>query len=313
MVIKDYDIPIYYIDQDQFDEVIQTVDITGKYRKAIASVVAWCDVNGKTVEQFQQEVSEVKKAIIDYVQSLDTYKDFCNRTLEEIPDSVTTYDDKTVKFNKKLNLYQPDNDRQQFISIDLSSANAQSLIHGGVTNLPYIDLIKKFTTDETIKEYIYSSKAIRQYVYGNLNPKRQQYVEKQMITKVLDFMIGCFDIEKNDIYGYTTDEIILNVTDNLYELWNNTKYEKLQNEILDKFGIYASIEHFYLMRLKPHNFYVKWVDKNISWYNKYPKFKCVPTKYLPQAIKYFQNKPVTDNDLRFILDDDVVRFEKSLW
>lgn len=304
-VIKDYDIPVYYIDQDQFKEVVETVDISRKFQTAFDTAHNYLSLNGKTVDEFSKDIRQTTESIINYITHITNYKAFCEA---DIPETSFEKEILGKRYTKALDLYIQPNVGKSFISIDITHANESAMLYSGATSFTFKELVKMCVPDELgskhLIDYIANSKHIRQVVYGNTCPKRQAQVERLMTEKLLRHLKSK-GVTNDDLYGYTTDEIILNYTQNTYFITDG-KLDFVEY-VLDNLEFKVHVDLFTLSRIEPHAFYVK------ERPNLKPTFKNIPKKYMAQAVKHYFNKPITGNDLRFIMDSDAVRFEKPLW
>ena len=114
-------------------------------------------------------------------------------------------------------------EEKYYFSIDMKSANWQVLKSYDPSFLnelgaTYDELLDKFEVPEVFKH----SKQFRQYIFGNINPKRQIRAQRIQIQKVID-QFGNPDLQ---IEILKSDEVIWSFTD-----WNIVKVivEKLDN------------------------------------------------------------------------------------
>lgn len=300
-VIKDYDIPIYFIDEQQFLSVLESVDMYGRFEDIFKIAHNYLTDNDKNVDDFSRDIRTVTESIITYIKERPRYHEFCDTDFSRAPFETEILG---KRYSKCLDIYIQPNAGKEFISIDLTHANEQTLILCGVTDCTFHDLVSLFTEDKNLIEYIANSKHLRQVVYGNTCPKQQALMERFMTERIVRYL-STIGVKKEDLVGYTTDEIILRYTDHTFGIASN-RFSFIET-IKENLGYRVHVDLFRLVRLEPHAFYVK------EHVTRPPKFKNIPKKYFPQAVKRYLNKQVTENDLRFMLDSDAVRFEKPLW
>ena len=143
---------------------------------------------------------EKSNKIVQFLQSTRALNELNDDNL--IPDLPTT---KSFQYSED----------KKYISIDMRMANWQSLKKYDPEFLnelgdSYVDLLKRFD----VPEVFWNSKQFRQYIFGNINPKRQGKSQRLMIQEILDkysylnLEIACV---KNDevIYSFESfDDII---------------------------------------------------------------------------------------------------------
>ncbi len=193
--VPDYDHFDYYIDQlSRLARHSDIKELISLYEKAE-------DDLGDLYEYRMRKSSE----IIEFLQSTRAYNDISLDNL--IKDYPVT---KTFQYvgGKK------------YLSIDIRKANwtvLKSYDPPFVSELPdnYEDLLDKFGMPEVFKR----SKSLRQYIFGNINPRKQAKAQRVIIQEVIqkfsDLSEVTLECMKNDevIYSYTdidylTDKIL---------------------------------------------------------------------------------------------------------
>lgn len=173
-------------------------------------------------------------------------------------------------------VYNPNNIEKNIISIDLVKANYQALKQYD-TNLVlnsknYEDFIRIYTESE----YITKSKQVRQYIFGNLAPKKQQKIQKWIMNQIsLDLPYDVFAMSSDEIIIYDEDNIDI-FKDHLSQFPWEFKIRSFKIEYIQKINAYR--------RIFPDATY---------------DFKEVPREYLLQCIKYFRNEDMNATDLTF--------------
>ena len=133
--------------------------------------------------------------IIEFLQNTRAYNDLTlDNLIKDYPVS------KTFQFVEG----------KKYLSIDMKKANwsvLKSYDPSFVNELPntYDELLDKFCMPEVFKR----SKSLRQYIFGNINPKRQGKAQRVMMQEIINDLSGLDGITieciKNDeiIYSYT--------------------------------------------------------------------------------------------------------------
>lgn len=190
--------------------------------------------------------------------------------------------DKEIKISAK-NLYTAPNADKKFYSIDLVKANFQSLlmveptIFGGATD--YVE----FAKGQGFNDYMLISKIIRQILFGNLNPKRQQKIQYYMMNQVADRLIKA-GVDVESVYSLSSDELV-------FEQGNHQK-EAIEAAIAP-LDYKVRVEAFTLRRPFSKPFFVKERDDGSV------EFKMVPTAVMAEFIKRFEGRAVEDIDFYF--------------
>ena len=306
-IIKDYSIPVQPVSLTHIDYALKKFPNVFDYEDAIINARRHIKYCGFNLDQFKSDIHKVTQGIIDKIATMDSYKyDFQCR---DLPETGFTKD-RGLKYNRGLHIYNNNNNGKQLVSIDLTKANLQSFINQGVIeNCEYEDFLKKYgeIESEHLLYYIRDSKHLRQIIFGNLNAPRQQQVERIMTEQLLDTLLEKGILHIDDIYGYTTDEIILNYTDNVSDL-DDTYFKDIYFACSD-LGIKIHTENFILKKIEPYDFWMK-VDPVT---NQPYKFKNIPVVYFLQVLKHVYKMPVESEDCMFLYDDLPCKFVTKLW
>lgn len=192
-----------------------------------------------------------------------------------------------------LEVYQRDHSGKYFISVDLNKANFQCLKYFGFDlfngKSSFEDFIDSYTDEEILKE----SKILRQVVFGSLNPKRQQGMQKSMMMKICEIIkvSELFSKELN-IHSMSSDEIYFEAKKEDFEK------TKILTQMLNNNDFDVRVEHFKLHApfIKP-GYYKEFTDGSAKSINLVPKDK------LCQFIKLIENKPFDERDFLFCGSD----------
>ena len=122
------------------------------------------------------------------------------------------------------------------------------------------------------------SRHIRQYMFGNLAPKRQTHIWKWIMHQV-SIMLRDYEV-----FAVSTDELVI------YDETNISNIEK----IVSHFPWEFKIRRFVLEQINDYDYY-----RRIFPDGSYD-FKQVPSQYIMQFIKHFRKEQITEMDLTFM-------------
>ena len=198
-------------------------------------------------------------------------------------------------------VYKEFNDGKQFFSIDLTKANYQALkwysryivqeddnednLIMGTHN--FDEFISLFSEDE----YFHKAKKFREILFGYINPKRQQIIQKYLVEKIVIFCIDNSLFNMEDIRDYTSDEIVFALDDQN----KANEYRDIINHFAKKNDLDIHIDVYTLRRLNPYDYYVREMD------NSEIDFKGIESSLMAQCYKhYFGINVLVDEDLIFL-------------
>ncbi len=204
--VKDYKLPIQVVQQpffeyfiDLYDELHQTKQkfkIFEDYLTTLEHQENFFSMNDKIISRFKEKFSQ-----------LEVFKNFNNLDLQQ-----------EYKIQKKIpqkDMYNIDNIGVEFISIDLRQANFNvfKLLDPSSELTTYFDFLKKTIDElsfnqkqkECAYEYFKNSKMIRQVIFGELNPSRQQALQRYVISQLCEKL----NSHHLDITSASSDEIIV--------------------------------------------------------------------------------------------------------
>jgi hypothetical protein len=298
---KDYKIPIPVIDAGYFIKSLTLIDFSGKYLEALMYAEKWMSLTNSTVDDFKKEIKTVIEKIVDKLSE----RVIIDPKVYDAPNIQEKYG---IKYSQSLNVYNRNSVGNSYISLDLIHANEQALEAMGVLDSceSWDSLVFDFTQNENkevhdaLYQYIKNSKQIRQVTFGKINAKMQRKVEKWLVECVIDNLIENKILDSDDFIGYTTDEIILKDTEFTRKVVDDVEIASTK---LGRF----SIDKFTIKQIGDFDFFVK------VRCDKYPSFHNIPITYYMQAVKYYFGQPITDDDLRFIYEGHIAKFEKPLF
>jgi hypothetical protein len=175
----DLNIPV----RDHFDYYIDQLSKTEKY-KNIQELVSLFEEADKDIDNFLEYKVKKTNEIIDFIKSTNAYVEFCyDNNLLDLPTN------NSYKYN----------DDCKYLSIDIRSANWTSIKKYDQLNElgdSYVDLLNKFN----LPKIFLHSKYLRQFIFGNINAKKQQKIQRNIIQEVVRMLDDNYNIEcvKND-------------------------------------------------------------------------------------------------------------------
>lgn len=291
--VKEYSVPIpvpvspyfeYYL--DLFEEHFQSRTKFEGLKKTIK------DLGNE--QKFFSETKNFTNSFIDTISKLPQYKEF----IED--------DFKKFIFTKKVKgqeLYAKSNVGQYFISIDMSNANFNALNFFDpelVLNCKsYKELAGKFTK----LDYLINSKQLRQVIFGNLNPKRQQTIQMFMMNQVVEKLEKYFDISR--FTSSTSDEIVLTSTKDSID----KDIEIIQKNVES----FMKVEGFKLNCVESNKVHGYVKEMILGEKKGKVEFKGTPIYYFPQVYKKYFGLKVNEYDKKFIFEGQVASFDHFLF
>lgn len=155
---------------DHFDYYIDQLSKSRKFRDIKEMIPLYEEAESEIGDMFSFRV-EKSKEIIEYIKNSDAWSELCyDKSLIDYPTS------KSVK-------YETD---RFYLSIDMRGANWAALKKYDVPHINelgdgYQDLLSKFGMPKIFSH----SKYLRQYIFGNIDPKRISKVQRNMVQDIV--------------------------------------------------------------------------------------------------------------------------------
>lgn len=249
---KDMDIPIQVFRSPYFQHFMNRLD--GYYDTWDKYGLFIDAINTYGSEDLLWSAShKIRDGMIDCIQELPTYSTFNALDLSKF---------KTIETVSDANLYHPDNNGKTFVSVDLAKANFQSFgfaIPGFWDSLGEIKTFDQLLMLFTSEPYFFASKKIRQVIFGNLNPKRQQTIQRHIMGLIFNSLLKDDIIKKANVRLASSDELI-------WEKEDNAQHQKnvvaLVKEKAAEIGADVKVKTFCLKHIgtDKYKFYVKEYD-----------------------------------------------------
>lgn len=244
-------------------------------------------------EEFFQNSERISSSIKDLIAKTETYKKLNAFDMNK--------DFPLEEQVKQQNIYIIPNVGKKLISVDLEKANFNVLKMIGLSEEvganSYNELLNKFTDDE----YYFISKKIRQVIFGDLNPARQQRIQKFVINNL------CKKLKENGctLSSASSDEIIIQNQD-----LTSKDIKEILKEVPEEFKFFR-VEDFVFEKIdENHDFFVK-----TTLTEKGPKteFKNVPGHVFAQVYKRYLNQESNEYDLLFYHEGFLAQFKEKLF
>jgi len=306
--VKDFSLQIPVLTDPYFEYYLELYDplySTEGYYKLLVDAVN--HYGGE--EQFFVAGADLRDRIISHVENKPRYQAFAKNEDDFIGKMKVR--DLGVR---QEGIYHAGNADTLFISIDIKTANFQSLRYFDADFVDgcasYEDFVGRFTDHPA---YFAKSKNLRQSIFGKLSPTRQQHINRWMLNHVLQSVIEA-GIPEERLRLLGSDELIVVSSEkDFVSDWELTStnhtgslFRRYRDKVEGAFNL--RVEPFWLRRIHPdHDFFVK------EWDGATPKFRNVPVFVLPQVIKYYFGKPVEEYDLMFMHEDKVARYLNPLF
>jgi hypothetical protein len=190
---------------------LEQLSKTGKFKDIKLFLQLFEEVDSN-IDNFYEYKLEKSNQIIDFIKLSNTYTEL---TLDKNIINLPTH--KSIHYQEG----------SIYLSVDLKSGNWQSLkLYDQQNELgdSYEEFLSRF---ELPKVFIHS-KYLRQFIFGNVNPKRQQIVQRSIIQNIIRQFDAEFEIE-----GVKNDEVIFILKDfkDSKKVINNIDNEKYHYKI----------------------------------------------------------------------------------
>lgn len=269
----------------EFDYYISQYKRIDRWKDMDTLLELFNDLESKVDNVLEYKVAKSNE-IIAYIKDTRTYSEMClENFIKDYPSKNIEYQDDTF-----------------YLSIDINAANWLAIKKYEPPFLKelgetYNDLLDKFEVHDSLKR----SKQFRQYIFGNLNPRKQVKVQRSIIEE----FITKYNHLELEIAGIKQDEVIYTFSnkDDISEIINTLDTE------LFKYKIYKverkedfRIHYYFNDELEP-------IHSEIVG--------CNGNKYFIFLKKYLLKEELDVRDLYFRVDKDlaiwnVENLEKSL-
>jgi len=301
---KDFSLPIGLFDDEAFYYFIELYDVqynTKAKLKLLEDIITELG----SEEAFMQEFNLLKNRIIEDISATPTYT--------KLAADKNPYPYEAKHQYSGQNIYIPEFAGRKFISIDLCKANFLALktYDATVDCAKYDKMLDGaeswdgYLSANNDLEYYHKSKQLRQVIFGNLLPKRQQSIQKSMCKEIAD-TIKAMD-STLELAIVSTDEIlILNHPDPFIGVLDVSN--KLRS-VLGYTDNEIRVEAFELEQIHPEKSY--FIKKDL--FSSDITFKSIPQLFFAQVFKHYFGKPMNDTDKTFFHEGCTAIFTESIY
>lgn len=156
------------------------------------------DLGDRSIKSYKEEKMD---AVIAYIENSAAHYNFMRYDIQSLP-KPTTKDER----NKNFAL---DQTGKFYLSIDISKANYSVFKNIFAENDELGKDWPDFMSKLNVHPALANSKSFRQYIFGNINPNRNQRIQQHLINKLVDQLMVFKEIQNNPPIYITHDEIIL--------------------------------------------------------------------------------------------------------
>lgn len=298
-LIKDYSLPIAFYEEPYFSYFAKLLD---PYYLIFDKInLLQKETQDLPMRDFASQYHKISEAIITAIKATPAFNQFIqeNFNLPLPPEG----------FAQTQKLYTTAHEECEIYSIDLIKANFNVLRAFNpaiVLNAnTYEELFSKFSGSL----YLQGSKKIRQVIFGNLNPKRQQTLQRYYLSWIKHYLLS---------QGLQEEQILLSSSDELVFQANQIPEGQLTQMIQFAFTKPQTLPMAQSYRLQ--KFTIKRLSPNLDFFVKeyanpagLIEFKNIPQSYLAQCIKKYQNQPITEMDRKFVTDGLVATFDQDIF
>ena len=235
---------------EHFDYYVEQMSKTQKYKDInfFADLYRECEGQIGDAYEFRKNKSD---EIIEFIKSTNAYNELC-------------YDKNLIDYptNKSIE-YQED---QKYFSVDLRSANWTALKHYDPAHINELGQdYEQFLSKFNLPKVFIHSKYLRQFIFGNVNPKRLIKVQRNLIQDVVRQYQDTLQVE-----GVRNDEVIFSFKDfsEIKDIYNEIDHQRYKTKIFtiervedfridNLYNIDGQLQHRELMGVDGTLFYIK--------------------------------------------------------
>lgn len=292
--VKDTGLPIKVFASPYFEYRLNLFESQFNAKTKFTEFVHMLRENFESEAEFFKEQDRVKQAALDYLSANTAMMYFSREEdMNRFTIKNTGYPNSGVFKDCHVGKY--------LLSIDMKKANFTALRHYNPVIFndaeTYEDFIGKFTDSEHIKQ----SKYIRQVIFGQINPKRQQTYERYLMDSVLTSLFSRTHIERNKVLYFGSDEIVVDVSDFVHDGKLDEKLSDMVKRVVNNAcsdGINVRSEYYKLGKVEGTKGYFKLfmfetTDKGIE-------FKGLDSIEYPFVIRALRGEISCEEDYIFI-------------
>lgn len=296
---KDYNLPVQIFQEPLFSYYMGELDEHFGTKQKIQMLMGVVETLGGE-EGFFAESNRVKDSIIKAVQATETYSALQKNTLDNY---------NIGKGVKQQDIYTMNNVGKTFISIDLKHANFNVFKMFDPELVLYFDTYEDLVGSITKFDYFKKSKYLRQVIFGNLLPKRQQKLQKWVISRIITVLHEHVGIPMEDFVTSSSDEVVFVIDPKDAESLVKKVETKLAKTVMTfEYSTWVKVDAFTLTSIGGRKFFAKesCIGNNVD-------FKSIQSYFFMQVYKKYLNKPINEMDKKFFFDGMIATFDKGVF
>ena len=289
--LSDLNLSFQFVDFNHFLYCINTFGYRKRWNKLLQVIAERYDGNPI---KFLDEYYKIRDNIITSVLDNKDYQ-FFNENVDM--NTFSLYDE-----SRKIptaNIYNRENNKKYFLSIDLKHANFQTLKHISSSIVNNANTYEEFIGGFTDLDYIKESKYTRQVIFGKLNAKRQITAAKFFINEIRKFIEPIIKPYGYKVVSMCVDEVVFEVPE-----------KEIHVELMDDLRVLIKettqfdvhVEFFKLFAFEFQD-----MESGTCKFTFYQKdcgdgditFKGIPNTYYKMVQKLYFNEPHRDEDYMF--------------
>lgn len=304
--VKDNSLPIKIFDSPVFENRLAMFETQFKAKSKYDAFVKMLEENFPDEGAYFDEHHRVADAALAYMQENEHFQYFSQK--EDM--KQFDVDQQGLPGNS---VFKDTNVGKYLLSIDMVKANFTAMrfynpeIFGGAET--YEDFIGMFTNLEHIKK----SKYIRQMIFGNIVPKRQQKYEKFLMNKVLEGFFKYTPFCKKNVEYFGTDEIVFDITEFVIDGKLTPGIDLVVYELVDRFcerGINIRCEYYHLKKVYGTSGYMK--EYVFGTADKGVEFKCLEPLEYPFVIRAYEGSAYTGDEYYFTYEGRLAKLMQPI-
>lgn len=297
--LKDFGLPIQVVREPMFPYYVNLIDPHFDVKKKLTMLEEVVVTLGGE-DRFFSESNRIKETLINTIQATPSYATLSN-------DVLKAYE--TVNQVEQQDIYNMGNVNRTYISVDLKHANFNVFrMYDETLTLgfkSYEDLVGSITPFDYFKK----AKYLRQVIFGNMLPKKQQRLQKWVIDKIISVLHKEVCIQLADFVSASSDEIVFAVApENLDGFVSMVQSKIAGNSETAAFADWVKVQAFTLKSVGDKKFFVK-----ENCLTDEIEFKAVPSLYFMQVFKKYHGLPLEPMDMLFFSDGYLAEFKETVF
>ena len=297
-LVKDYSLPVKVIDDGYLNMYVDDLLPHYDWEYAVKAMLEGVESMGEF--PFLKMAKDAPLAIAEEIKQTDAFKEFNERGGHSSPARRPLEGQKVSR-----DPYHPENDGQLLLSLDIRQANFSVLRWRFPELVNNQEDYDDFIRDYYDFDYIAGCKRIRQVLFGNLNPKRQRKLIRDVTYAALESLMEAGICGPKQVASLSEDEIVLHpVGDSIEKTKAHLKY--LSESIFQGVEFKSSV--FTLHRLGNSSCYWKLHEGGRIELRK------TPAHLFMQAFKTVTGQKILERDRTFVFEGELaVLLKKQKW